>query len=117
MENFWTLGNDSLITMSVLPKVAEDKNLNDLYVQRKLLESTEGSYTDFQNCEITYTQAKDSYRIITTSYFPESKAAVYITKLLTRNTEGGFDYFSISTYQTAYLKNPSYFDKIVKSYR
>ena len=96
MENFWTLGNDSLI---------------------KLLESTEGSYTDFQNCEITYTQAKDSYRIITTSYFPESKAAVYITKLLTRNTEGGFDYFSISTYQTAYLKNPSYFDKIVKSYR
>ena len=117
MENFWTLGNDSLITMSALPKVSENKTLNDLYVQRKLLESTEGSYTDFQNCEITYTQAKDSYRIITTSYFPESKAAVYITKLLTRNTEGGFDYFSISTYQTAYLKNPSYFDKIVKSYK
>lgn len=117
MENFWTLGNDSLITMSVLPKVAEDKNLNDLYVQRKLLESSEGSYTDFQNCEITYTQAKDSYKLVSTSCFPESEINVCITKILTRNNDGGFDYFSISTYQSAYLKNPSYFDKIVKSYK
>ena len=117
MENFWTLGNDSLITMSELPKVSENKLLNDLYVQRKLLESTEGSYTDFQNCEITYTQAKDSYKLISTSYFPESEINVCITKILTRNKEDGFDYFSISTYQEAYLKNPSYFDKIVKSYR
>ena len=117
MENFWTLGNDSLITMSILPKVAENKVLNDLYVERKLLESTEGSYTDFQNCEITYTQAKDSYKIVSTSYFPESNINVCLTKLLTRNKEGGFDYFSISTYQAAYLKSPSYFDKIVKSYK
>ena len=117
MENFWTLGNESLVTMSALPKVSDNKVLNDLYVQRKLLESTEGSYTDFQNCEITYTQAKDSYKIINTSYFPESNINVYVTKILTRNSEGGFDYFSISTYQTAYLKSPSYFDKIVKSYK
>ena len=117
MENFWTLGNESLITMSALPKVSDNKVLNDLYVQRKLLESTEGSYTDFQNTELTYTQAKDSYKIVSTSYFPESKINVYITKILTRNSDGGFDYFSISTYQTAYLKAPSYFDKIVKSYR
>ena len=117
MENFWTLGNDSLITMSVLPKVAENQVLNDLYVQRKLLESTEGSYTDFQNCEITYTQAKDCYKLVSNSFFPESNINVCLTKLLTRNSDGGFDYFSISTYQTAYLKNPSYFDKIVKSYK
>ena len=117
MENFWTLGNDSLITMSVLPKVSENKTLNDLYVQRKLLESTEGSYTDFQNCEIIYTQTKDSYKLVSTSYFPESGINVCITKILTRNKDGGFDYFSISTYQTTYLKSPSYFDKIVKSYR
>ena len=117
MENFWTLGNDSLITMSVLPKVAEDKNLNDLYVQRKLLESTEGSYTDFQNCEISYTQAKDCYKLVSTSCFPESNINVCLTKLLTRNADGGFDYFSISTYQSAYLKSPSYFDKIIKSYK
>ena len=117
MENFWTLGNDSLITMSILPKVAENKVLNDLYVERKLLECTEGSYTDFQNCEITYTQAKDSYKIVSTSFFPESNASVYLTKILTRNDAGGFDYFSISTYQTAYLKSPSYFDKIIKSYK
>ena len=117
MENFWTLGNDSLITMSALPKVSEDKNLNDLYVQRKLLESSEGSYIDFQNCEIIYTQAKDSYKIVSTSYFPENNTSVCLTKLLTRNKDGGFDYFSISTYQTAYLKNSAYFEKIVKSYK
>ena len=117
MENFWTLGNDSLITMSALPKVAEDKKLNDLYVQLKLLESSEGSYIDFQKCEITYTQAKDNYKIVSTSYFPENDTSVCLTKILTRNKEGGFDYFSISTYQTAYLKSPSYFDKIVKSYK
>ena len=117
MENFWTLGNDSLITMSALPQVSENKVLNDLYVQRKLLESSEGSYIDFKNCGITYTAAKDSYKLVTVSYFPESGAAVNITKLLTRNKDSGFDYFSISTYQTAYLKTPAYFDKIVKSYK
>ena len=117
MENFWTLGNDSLITMSALPKVSENKTLNDLYVQRKLLESSEGSYIDFRNCEITYTAAKDNYKIVTVSYFPENNTKVYLTKLLTRNKDEGFDYFSISTYQTAYLKNPAYFDKIVKSYK
>ena len=117
MENFWTLGNESLVTMSVLPKVAENKVLNDLYVQRKLLESSEGSYIDFKNNEITYTAAKDNYKIVTVSYFPENKTTVCLTKLLTRNKEGGFDYFSISTYQTAYLKTSAYFDKIVKSYR
>ena len=117
MENFWTLGNDSLITMSALPKVSENKNLNDLYVQRKLLESSEGSFIDFENCEITYTAAKDSYKIVSLSHFPENNANVCLTKILTRNENGGFDYFSISTYQTAYLKAPSYFDKIVKSYK
>ncbi len=117
MENFWTLGNDSLITMSALPKVSENKTLNDLYVQRKLMESSEGSFIDFANCEISYTQAKDSYKIVTLSHFPENKVNVCLTKILTRNKDGGFDYFSISTYQTAYLKSPSYFDKIVKSYR
>ena len=117
MENFWTLGNDSLITMSVLPKVSETRLLNDLYVQRKLLESSEGSYIDFANSEISYSSAKDSYKLAAISHFPENNSNVYLTKLLTRNKNGGFDYFSISTYQTAYLKSPSYFDKIVKSYR
>ena len=117
MENFWTLGNESLVTMSVLPKVSENKVLNDLYIQRKLLESSAGSYTDFQNCEIIYTQSKNSYKITSTSFFPESDINVCITKILTHNKEDGFDYFSISTYQKSYLKNPSYFDKIVKSYK
>ena len=117
MENFWTLGNESLITMSVLPKVSDNKTLNDLYVERKLLESSEGSFLDFQNCEILVPKGKDSFKITTTSYFPENKTLVQIVKVLTRNENGGFDYFSISTYLTSYLKTPSYFDKIVKSYR
>ena len=117
MENFWTLKNDSLVTMSELPKVSENKKLNDLFVIRKLLESAEGSYLDYQNSEITYQSSKDSWKIVSTSYFPENKVTVYITKLLTRNKNGGFDYFSISTYQKEYLKTPAYFDKIVKSYK
>lgn len=117
MENFWTLGNESLIAMSALPKVSENKNLNDLYVQRKLLESSEGSYINFQNSEIIYNANKDSYKIISLSNFPENDTNICLTKILTRNNEGGFDYFSISTYQAAYLKTPAYFEKIVKSYK
>jgi len=117
MENFWTLGNDSLVTMSVLPIVSENKLLNDLYVQRRLLESADGSYIDYQNCEISTPKGKDSYKLVSSSYFPESKASVYLTKILSRNEMGGFDYFSISTYQIAYLKAPSYFEKIIKSYK
>ncbi len=117
MENFWTLGNESLVTMSVLPKVSENKTLNDLYVFRKLLESSEGSFLDYQNCEISAPKGKDSYKITTTSYFPENNTSVQIVKILTRNENAGLDYFSLSTYLTAYLKTPAYFDKIVKSYK
>lgn len=117
LENCWTLGNESLITMSTLPKASDDKTLNDLFIIRKLLESSEGYYVDFQNCEISYQQSKDSWKIITTSFFPEKNTYIFMTKLLNRNKEGNFDYFSMSTFQTAYQKTPAYFDKIVKSYK
>lgn len=119
MENFWTYDDKSLITMTELPELNSDKTLNEFYILRKLLESADGSYTDISNVEILFDEKKNQYKITSQNYLQEKNDSIITTKLLTRknNTSNEFYYFSISTYNSAYVKNHSYFDKIVKSYK
>lgn len=130
MENFWVLGNDSLIAVADVPSYSNDDiELNDLFILRRLLESTSGSYYDFSSLEISTDSKKSKYKITTKNYLPESKKYTMHVQILTRvplpsKTQGfeytnlyAFKYLSISTYLNAYNENPSYFDKIVKSYK
>lgn len=119
MENFWTYGDDSLVTISKIPEMNPDETLNEFYILRRLLESTNGSYTDISNVEILYDEKKNQYKITSQNYLQKKNDFIITTKLLTKdnNISNGFYYFSISTYNSAYEKNHSYFDKIVKSYK
>lgn len=125
MENIWTMGDDSLISLAEIPKLTEDNNFNELYIQRKLLESSDSSFIDFSGSEIYRDSKKGQFQIKTKVYELSSGKIVQNIKILTKKQPGkGFiseaasDYYfcSISTYQSAYMENPSYFDKLTKSY-
>jgi len=126
MDNFWTLGNDSLVTVSQIPVSNENRVQNEVFILRKLLESSEGIYTNLLKTEISYNERKCQYKIRSVIYQQQKNANVQNTKLLTSQqpkkgfiseSSTKFDYFSISTYEEAYNKTPSYFEKIVKSYK
>jgi len=128
MDNFWTLGNDSMITMGAMPFYSENKKINYIYILRKLMESSNYSYTDLSNIELSYDAKKESYKITSFMYQLQSGNTIRNTKILTEgpvpsDTEGfilegtQMNYFSISTFENAYKNNPSYFDKIIRSYK
>lgn len=128
MENFWILGNDSMITMGAMPIYSEDKTKNSIYIIRKLIESTNGSYSNLSNLELSYDSKKSSYRITALINQPENNNTIRNTKIISEgpvpSDKEGFilegtqmNFFSISTYEKAYKANTSYFDKIILSYK
>ena len=116
LENFWTLNEDSLIALSEIPDYYDDFNKNSSFLIRKLLLSSENSYTDFASTE---TFIKDKIiKIISKTGQTKSQRMIVNTKILSKNPEkNSMNYFSIATYEAAYKKNQSYFEKIIKSYK
>lgn len=126
MDNFWTLGDNSLVTMSQIPVSTENRIQNEIFILRKLLQSTENSYTNMLKTELSYNDRKCQYKIREIIYQPLNETNIVNTKLLTSQqpkkgfiseTSTNFDYFSISTYEEPYNKAPTYYEKIVKSYK
>jgi len=126
MENFWMLGNDSLVTISQIPVNTENRIQNEVFILRKLMASTEGSYVNMLKSELSYNERKCQYKIRNIIYQADKATYIITTKLLTSQqpkkgfiseTSTSFDYFSISTYEEPYSKTPTYFEKIVKSYK
>lgn len=126
MENFWVLGDDSMVTLSQIPSMTEDRNKNELFLLRKFLQSREYNYVDLLTSEISYNERKYQYKLISRVFQSDSENYVRTVKLLTSlqpkkgfiaENSTAFNYFSISTYQTCYDENPAYFDKIVKNYK
>lgn len=126
MDNFWTLGDDSLVTISQIPVSTENRLQNEIFILRKMLQSAENSYTNLLKTELSYNDRKCQYKIREVIYQPLSATNIINTKLLTSQqpkkgfiseTSTNFDYFSISTYEEPYNKAPTYFEKIVKNYK
>lgn len=118
MENFWTLGDVSLITLTKIPQLNTDEKLNSLYILRKLTESSNSNFVDFENLEILYDKKKNQYKITSKNYLPEREKHIITTKILTKDKNStDFYYFSISVYDFSYSQNRAYFDKIIKSYK
>lgn len=116
LENFWTLNEDSLIALSEIPDYYEDFTKNSCFLIRKLLLSSENSYTDFASTE-SFIRDK-SIKIISKTAQTKSQRMIVNTKILTKNPEKkSMNYFSIATYESAYKANQGYFEKIIKSYK
>ncbi|MCR4579317.1 MAG: hypothetical protein K5681_03100 [Treponema sp.] len=115
MENFWMLGDNSMVTLGKVPSFDKDSNRNECYIIRRLIESAQDSYTDFSSLLIK--KNKNKIEISANIFQGNTEKYVISTKVLAKNKENNdFGYFSISTFENAWKENPSYYQKIIKSY-
>lgn len=115
MENVWMLGDDSIVTLGIIPAFDEENAArNNFFVQRRILESAQNSYTDFSSLDI---QDKNSVKITARIFQAETGKSVFSTKIISKKQDSSdFDYFSISTFEKPWTENKSYYQKIIKSY-
>lgn len=118
MENMWMYGEEAFISIASIPQYFEDQAMNDLYVLRRILESTDGSYTDIENAEFTFDVKNFRIRVITHVSQPEDKQVVYVVKQITTNPSKKVNsYLALSAYEDSYLAKSSYYTKLLKSFK
>ena len=115
MENLWLLGNDSVITLSTIPAFdKEDETRNESYIMRRILGSIQGAYTNFTTLSIS---KGGNIKITFNNFHSDNGKTVCTTMILSKKKDtSDFDIFTISTYEKPWSENPSYFQKIIKSY-
>lgn len=117
MDNLWLCGNESLLTINSIPPMPDTKSY-DYTVLRKMLQSSNGSYTNLSECEIILDSKKDAYKITQISYQPKTENKIVNKKIITKNpATSGFYYFALTVFDEYYSQNKAYYDKILKSYK
>lgn len=118
LENCWVYGNEAFLTIASVPSYFEDQAINDIFVLRRIAESTDGSYMDFENIELTIDSKKHIIKILTKCSQPESNRIVYIIKQLTTDPAKEINsYLSLAAYEDSYLEKSSYYTKLLKTFK
>lgn len=121
MDNLWVYGNDAILSISALPKYADDVKLNKIYILRKLLESRDSAYIDFESAFLDISDDnRISLKFNTFQQDPNNLSNNQIImnyKILNANKEGGFEYFTLTAYLPAFNAKFNYFNKIIMSYK
>lgn len=120
MENLWLYGNDAIISVAAIPQYSDDAKMNKLYVFRKILESSDSSYIDYENASFDLSD-QDAYTISFRTFQQDpnnpKNNIIQNYKILTPNAAGGFDYFTLTAYVSAFNAKEKYFKKIIESYK
>ena len=118
MDNCWMYGEEAFISIATIPQYFEDQAMNDLFIMRRILESTDGSYTDLESAEFKFDVKKYTIRIIALSSQPENNKVVYVIKQITTNPSKEINsYLSLAAYEDSYLAKSSYYTKLLKSFK
>ena len=118
MDNCWMYGEEAFISIATIPQYFEDQTLNDLFIMRRILESTDGSYTDIETAEFKFDVKNYTIRIIALSSQPENNKVVYVIKQITTNpSKDKNSYLSLAAYEDSYLAKSSYYTKLLKSFK
>lgn len=113
-ENMWWLAGRSYITVSNLPKSTMRSEIYLHYLSRRLIQSSQNTYTDFSKLELT--QSNGFLSISTVIYQPAQKQNMISKKLIsTDEGEYGLDYLVFSAYEKDYQANKKYFDGVLKT--
>ena len=118
MENCWMYGEEAMITIASIPQYFEEQSVNDLFIMRRILESTGGSYTDIENAEFKFDDKNSTIRITARSSQPDNNRIVYVIKQITSNPSKEIkSYLSLAAYEDSYLDKSSYYTKLLKSFK
>lgn len=114
MDNMWMLGNDAVISMASLPKLAETSHRAEVLMIRRLLEGNGTSYADWRRASVR--GAAGGYTLSAVFYDDAKKKATRIVRKLIKKNDGSYAFFTMSAFEGAYAANKSYFDRIADSY-
>lgn len=118
MDNCWMYGDEAFLTIATIPTYFEDRTINDLFVLRRITESTGGSYIDFENIELIVDSKKNLTKITARSSQSQNGKIVYIIKELTTNPDKETSsYVSLAAYEDSYLEKSNYYTKLLKSFK
>ena len=117
-DNMWIFGEEAFLTIATVPAYFEDKALNDLFILRRITESTGGSYTDFENIEISVNNKNHITKVTARLSQPENNRIVYVIKELTTDPAKDINsYVSLAAWEDSYLDKSSYYTKILKTFK
>ena len=118
MENCWMFGEEAFLTIASIPVYFEEKAINDLFVLRRITESTGGSYIDFETMELTVDNKKHLTKVVAKSSQAQNNQIVYVIKELTTDPSKEINsYISLAAYEDSYLEKSSYYTKILKTFK
>ena len=118
MENCWMFGEEAFLTIASIPVYFEEKAVNDLFVLRRITESTGGSYIDFETMELTVDNKKHLTKVVAKSSQAQNNQIVYVIKELTTDQSKEINsYISLAAYEDSYLEKSSYYTKILKTFK
>ena len=117
MENCWMYGEEAFLTIADVPVYFEDKAVNDTFVLRRITESTGGSYTDFENIEISIDSKKHLTKTTAKISQPENNRIVYVIKKLTTDPSKELNqYISLAAFEDSYLEKSNYYTKLLNNF-
>ncbi len=117
MENVWTLGNNALLSLNTI-KVPEYFTSSEeffYFLNRKLLQSTEGSYAVWKHAKSSL--KKNNLSVTNLYYQPDTLDVTRDFKIVTKRSDGTYTYFTLTVFQSVYDQNRKYFESIIKSYK
>lgn len=105
MENVFILGDAALITAGTIPNAPVD------FFIRQFMLSTGDSYLDWTRTECT---EKDGNISISGIFYQPSTKNVSRNFKSARKTDSGYDFLTLTVFNSVYEKNRSYFNRIMK---
>ena len=118
MDNLWMYGDEASISIATIPTYFEENDLNNLFILRRVIESTGGSYTDFENLELIKNEKQKLTKILAKVSQPEDNQLVYVIKEITGDANSKVhSYISLAAYEDSYLQKSSYYTKLLKSFK
>ncbi len=117
-DNMWMFGEEAFMTIATVPVYFEEAAINNLFILRRIIESTGGTYNDFENLELSVDSKKHITKITTLSSQPENNRIVYVIKELVTNPSKGYtSYLSLAAWEDSYLEKSSYYTKLIKTFK
>ncbi len=118
MENLWLCKDAAVLSLGTFSVAAPDRSAAADFpptLMRQLLLSADGTYLNWADTKIRFSEAECSVESIMT--LPSAGNVTKSFKTLTRKDGGAFYVFSMNVFYSLYEKNKSYFDGIKNSYR
>ncbi|MCQ2587240.1 MAG: hypothetical protein MJ174_03920 [Treponema sp.] len=114
MDNGWVLGDTAFATLLIIPHNSTNPTQYLTYVIRKLL-ANQQRYNCLENLEIIYNEKTKQCKITSLLFSQKENNVMKQTQILT-DKNNNFYNFSLIAYNSDFIKNLNYFNKIIKSY-